>query len=67
MKLKLLYIVNCVILLLIASPLMGQTDPGDDPDAPITPIDDYIWVLALVGLIFGFMKFRAYKNKKIMN
>ncbi len=50
------------------------TDPppsdfgGGDPnptDTPAAPIDNYIWVLALVGLIFVFMKIRAIQNKKI--
>ncbi len=39
----------------------GTTDttPG------AAPIDDYVWVLALLGLVFVFMKFRAIQNKKI--
>jgi hypothetical protein len=69
MKLKLVYIVNSIILFLITSPLMAQdplADPGDDPDTiPAAPIDDYVMVLALIGLIFVFIKFRAIQKKKI--
>lgn len=64
MKLKLVYIVNSVILFLITSPLMAQDDPGDDPDATL-PIDNYLWVLVIVGLIYVFLKFRAVQNKKL--
>ena len=38
---------------------------GDGDTTPAAPIDDYIWVLALVGLFFVFMKFRAIQNRKI--
>ncbi len=48
--------------------------PGDDTadgsletvDAPAAaPIDNYVWVLALVGLLFVFLKLRAIQNKKM--
>lgn len=65
MKLKLIYIVNSVILLLITSPLMAQEDPGEDPNATPAPIDHYVWVLALVGLVFVFIKFKAIQNKRV--
>ena len=66
MKLKLVTIVNIVVLFLVTSPLMAQADLGDDPDAtPSAPIDDYVWVLAVFGLLFVFMKFRAIYNSKI--
>jgi hypothetical protein len=53
--------------------MLAQTDPGTggvDGDGttdttPSAPIDDYIWVLALVGLLFVFMKFRAIQKMKI--
>jgi hypothetical protein len=67
MKLKLVTIVNSVVLFLVTSPLLAQADLGDDPDAPPAPIDDYVWVLALVGFIFIFMKLKAIQNKKIQN
>jgi hypothetical protein len=49
--------------------------PGDNTadgslestDAVAAPIDNYVWVLAFVGLIFVFLKLRAIQNKKIHN
>jgi hypothetical protein len=47
-------------------------DPGDfddnpdaDPlDAPVaTPIDDYLWVLALAGLVFVFLWFKNHTKQ----
>ena len=38
---------------------------GDGDITPGAPIDDYVWVLAIVGLFFVFMKFRAIYNNKI--
>jgi hypothetical protein len=47
----------------------GDTAPeGIETDGDTTPaasIDDYIWVLALIGLFLVFMKLRAIQNKKI--
>lgn len=67
MKLKLVNIVNSIILFLITSPLLAENpaDPGEDPDPQVAPIDNYVWVLALVGLILIFLKFRAIHNKKL--
>ncbi len=53
--------------------MFAQTDPGTGggiedttgDQTPAAPIDDYVWVLALVGLVFVFMKFRTIQNKKI--
>lgn len=45
----------------------GSTSPDGletDGDATPAPIDDYVWVLALIGLVLVFMKFRSIQNKK---
>nr|WP_288837680.1 hypothetical protein [uncultured Flavobacterium sp.] len=54
---------------------MFAQDPGDDSEGgglegdgditPAAPIDDYVWVLALVGLFFAFMWFRSIQSNKI--
>lgn len=49
----------------------GQTDPGDfddNPDAnpldaPAAPINDYLWVLALLGLVFVFIWFKNHAKQ----
>lgn len=56
---KSIYILASAITILFTNPIFAQLeDPGDDIDTPV-PIGDYIWVLALVGLVFVFMKLRA--------
>ncbi len=45
----------------------GTTDTNgtmENNDAP-APIGDYVWVLALLGIVFVFLTFRAIQNKKI--
>jgi hypothetical protein len=47
----------------------GDTSPDgietDGDNTPAAPIDDYIWVLALIGLFFVFMKLRAIQKNRI--
>lgn len=42
----------------------GVENDGSSDAAPM-PIDDYIWVLAAIGLVFVFMKYRAIQNRRI--
>lgn len=61
---KSIIIVASIFLLLLSNPILAQTDPGADPDAPVAaPIDGYIWVLALLGLTFVFLKLRVYTKQ----
>jgi hypothetical protein len=58
----------CSTVVLFAQP--GTTDTGgtlEDTSGDTTPapIDNYVWVLALIGLIFVFMKFRAIQKSRI--
>jgi hypothetical protein len=56
---KSIYILASVFTFLFANPIFAQPEgPGDDIDPPL-PIGDYVWVLALIGLVFVFLKFRA--------
>lgn len=45
----------------------GVENDGTTDTTPAAPIDDYVWVLALIGLVFVFLKFRAIQNKKVKN
>ena len=44
---------------------INDTSDLETVDAPAAPINDYLWILALVGIIFIFMKLKASKVKKI--
>lgn len=43
----------------------GVDDGGSGDTTPGAPIDNYVWVLAIIGLIFVFMKFRAIQKNRI--
>jgi hypothetical protein len=56
----------CSTFAMFAQP--GNTSPDGletDGDTTPAPIDDYVWVLGLVALVFVFLKFRSVLNKKI--
>ena len=57
----------CSTFIAFAQPGSEDTGGGlEGGDPAPAPIDDYVWVLALVGFLFVFMKFRAaFQNKKI--
>lgn len=60
-----------IIVFCLFSTFRAFADPGttndtnnlESTDAP-APIDDYIWVLALMGLFFVFWKFKAIQVSK---
>lgn len=57
----------CSTFVMFAQPGDGSNDglEGDGDTTPAAPIDDYVWLLALIGLVLVFMKFRSIQNKKI--
>jgi hypothetical protein len=56
----------CSTIALIAQPGAGNdTSNLEGADTPAAPINDYLWVLALIGLLFVFMKLKNLQNKKI--
>jgi len=56
MKKKLIYQLSSLFFLLNVIPVMAQTDPGADPDAVAAPIDQNIWILALIGIVYTIIK-----------
>lgn len=54
----------CSNIMLFAQPSSGS-DNGDleSPDTQ-APIDENLWLLALVGLIFVFLRFKAIQARK---
>ena len=58
----------CSTLITFAQPGGNDTGgglEGDNDTTPGAPIDNYIWVLAIIGLILVFMKFRAIQKNRI--
>lgn len=45
----------------------NDTGNLEGDDAPAAPIDNYLWILVFVGLIFVFLKFRAMQNKRMQD
>jgi len=58
----------CSTFVMVAQPGAGSDNGGVDDNGtgdttPGAPIDDYVWVMAGIGLLFVFLKFRAmYKQ-----
>lgn len=51
---------------LFAEPGDGTTtNDMENIDAVAAPINDYLWVLALAGLIFIFLKLKAAQNREV--
>ena len=58
----------CTTFIMFAQPGTGDTGgtlEGDGDVTPGAPIDDFIPVLAIIGIIVVFMRFRALKAKEI--
>ncbi|SNR41314.1 hypothetical protein SAMN06265371_102410 [Lutibacter agarilyticus] len=66
MKTRFIHIIINVFLFLLNNNLIAQrdggsrgvTDPGTDPDA--VPIDDYLWVLIVIALVFAVKKLNFF-------
>lgn len=62
---KKLFLIICGIFIsLLSNPIYAQADPGDDPDAVAAPIDGYVWVLAAIGLVYVFLRVRAFVQQE---
>ena len=58
----------CSTLIMFAQPSSNDASNGLEQDNDTTPaasIDNYIWVLAIIGLILVFIKFRAIQKNRI--
>lgn len=61
-------IFSCSTFVLFAQPgTTNDTGNLEGADAPAAPIDNYIWVLVVIALVYVFLKFRAIQNKKIIS
>ncbi|WP_396184769.1 hypothetical protein [Flavobacterium sp.] len=49
-----------VVMILSISTVNAQEDLPDAPvDEPAAPIDGYVWVLALIGLVYVFFRLKT--------
>jgi hypothetical protein len=65
---KIFPILASIFLFLMSNPILAQlADPGDDPEAVAAPIDGYVWVLAVVGITFIFLKVRACNKQSYLS
>lgn len=51
----------CSTFVLFAQP--GVVDETDGDTTPASPIGDYLWVLAAIGLVLVYLKFRSMRRK----
>ena len=62
---KIFLAATSIFISLLSTPIFAQVlDPGDDPDLPTAPIDNYLWVLAAIGLIYFFLRQRAFTQQR---
>ena len=60
----------CSTFVLFAQPEDGNGGDGDagleggGDTTPTAPIDDYVWVLAAIGLVFVFLRIQAFAKQK---
>ena len=55
---------------LVSSPgTIGNGDGGLEggAEAPVASIDTYLWILALVVILYVFFKYRGIQNKRIQS
>lgn len=55
----------CSTIVTSGQPGTDDNGGGLESNDPAAPIDNYLWVLAVVGLLFVYMKFRSIHNNKI--
>ena len=53
-----------VVMLFSITTVNAQTDLPDAPvDEPAAPIDGYVWVLAMLGLVYVFLRVSAFTKQ----
>ena len=53
-----------VVMILSISTVNAQEDLPDAPvDEPAAPIDGYVWVLAMLGLVYVFLRVSAFTKQ----
>ena len=57
--------ITVFVFVLFTTLINAQTDLPDAPvdEPPAAPIDDYVWVLALIGLAYVYLRIRAFAKQ----
>lgn len=50
----------CSTIITFAQPGTDDNGGGLETNDPAAPIDDYVWLLSLIGLIYVFLRIRAF-------
>ena len=57
--------ITVLVFMLFTTLVSAQEDLPDAPDdTTVLPIDGYVWVVALIGLVFVFLRFRIFVNQE---
>lgn len=63
--------VVCIVVTMLSITSAFATDPTDLPEATDdttpTPIDGYVWVMALIGLCYVYYRIRAISRQTTTN
>lgn len=54
----------CSTFVLFAQPGTDDDTGTLQGDEPAAPIDDYVWVLAAIGLVYVFLRLRAFNLQR---
>jgi hypothetical protein len=58
--------ITVLVFMLFSTLVNAQEDLPEAPDdTMVLPIDNYVWVLALVGFVFVFFKLRTFIKQGI--
>ena len=67
LKFHIVVIYLCSTFAMFADP--GTTDTAgtmENTDTPTAPIDENLWILAMMGFVFVFIKLKSVKLKEIV-
>ena len=65
LKLYITAFLFCSSLVMFAQETPGTEDEtGSLEDVDPVPVNDYIWVLVAIGLVFAFLRFRALSHQR---
>lgn len=61
------FFIMCFNFVLFAEPGTGNsTNDMENVDAPAAPINEYLWILAVVGVVFAFYLLKKNRKKSFI-